>query len=355
MKINKNLFAVILIILTETIVMKLVMYDFFPSKYFYDSTGILNLMLKNGFADNSYLFAAKFFDFFNVLNFSTLKEWSYFLGIIGIIPIIIILKRNKQYDYLQYFFIIMSIALLNLYIFTLSKDFIQYSLFFIIYLILINKKFSNTKKIILSCLVLILESLFFRVYYLLMAIIMITIYAIYTLFLKNKKIDKKRLIRMILLSIFLFFAEVFVLQLISTENYNSLMFARSSVNVLRANGSIDAQTIIVEIFGKNNSFFIFTLNYLVNFIRLLIPVELLFKSVKYLPFVIYQLTICWIVIGNAKNIKNNNILLIITIISYFMISTIFEPDFGSFIRHESAMFLILLEMSNIRKNIKEGD
>ena len=35
-----------------------------------------------------------------------------------------------------------------------------------------------------------------------------------------------------------------------------------------------------------------------------------------------------------------------------MISIIFEPDFGSFIRHESALTLLLLEMNVINENIK---
>ena len=36
-----------------------------------------------------------------------------------------------------------------------------------------------------------------------------------------------------------------------------------------------------------------------------------------------------------------------------MISIIFEPDFGSFIRHESAMVLFLLEINCILNDNKE--
>lgn len=355
MKINKYLFTVLIIILVESLAMKIFMFDIFPSKYFYDSNGILKLISGLTIADSSYMFAANFYKFINIFKFDSLEQWSYFLGIVGMIPIVKIMMKNKQYDVIQYIFIIMSIALLNLYIFTLSKDFIQYLLFFIIYLILTNEKISNVKKLIFSCIVLVLESLFFRVYYLLMAIIMVTIYCVYLFFIKNKKLDKKSFIRLIFLSVVLFFAEVFLVQLVSTDNYYSIMYARSSVNVLRINGSIDAQTIIKELFGTNTTFNIFVLNYLLNFVRLLIPVELLFKSVKYLPFVVYQIIICWIVIKNTKQVNDNNVLFVITILSFFMISTIFEPDFGSFIRHESAMFLILLEMTNINKNYKVRD
>lgn len=250
-------------------------------------------------------------------------------------------------------FIIASCALLNIYVFNLSKDIVQFIYFFLIYLIL-KSKMKNKNKLILCCVILMHEALNFRIYYAIMAMIMVTIYFIYIFLIKNKELNKKSFIKIILIFIFAFFVEVFFVQLISADNYDAILRARYSVNIWRQN-SADAVTIINDPFGRNTSFFLFICNYLVNFVRLNFPIELLFKSLKYTPFLIYQMYIFYLIVRGVRNINSENILLADAIISFIIISTIFEPDFGSFIRHEAALVLLFIEFTFLpgkEKNIE---
>lgn len=341
--INKNLMMVILIIILETVLIKWGMFRFLPSKFFYDTNGILSIMQNNFTADDSYMFAANFFNCINIFGFQTLEQWNWFFAIIFTAIIIFFIAKNKKYNLIQYLFIIASVGLLNIYVFTLSKDLIQFLFFLVIFLLLKNKNMSNFKKLLFCSIILIIESIYFRVYYVIMAILMCTIYAIYNMFIKNKDVSKKTIIKIVLLAFVLFFVEIFTLQLVSEDNYYSIMYARSSVNSDRLY-NVDANTIIIELFGDNTSFIKFILNYIINSLRMMIPIELLGKGIKYTPFILYQLLISYNVLKYSKKINDKNIMVLIAVISYFMISIIFEPDFGSFIRHESSMFLVLLEM-----------
>ncbi len=356
MKINKNLLLLILIIVLETIIIKASMYNILPEKYFYDSNLIINVV-QNGsnlILDTARKFTVNFFKMLNFLGLITVKQWGYLISFIFTIITIFFISKYKNLNLIQIFFIISSVALLNIYVYTIGKDIIQFIIFLLIYLILKKPKYSNNKKLLLISILLILEALFFRTYYLIMAILMITIYIIYKLFTKSKQkknfqntnLHKKSVIKMALLIILVFFLEIGVLKFVSIDNYNSIMNARASVNVLRLD-SIDAQSIIIDIFGPNSHFYIFMENYIVNLFRLLFPIELLFNdfgNIKYILFIIYQLMITVVIIKDFKKINNSNVLWIITIISYIMVSVLFEPDFGSFIRHESCTFLILLEL-----------
>lgn len=351
--INRRVLFVLVIIALETIFIKALQYKILPAKYFYDSSRILDLT--NGIStvtDKSYSFASAFFKNINIFGFSTLNAWSYFIASCSISLIIIILSKNSKISLNNMFFIIASCTLLNIYVFNIGKDFIQFLIFLIIFAILKCNKISNKLKLILSSLVLLAEAFVFRVYYAIMAMIMITIYCIYEKMIKNKIINKKTVFKIIVLALLFFFIEVFVVQLISDDNYNAILNARYIANFSRES-SPDAITIINDLLGRNSNFIIFILNYLINFIRMIFPIELLTKGIKYVAFIFYQLFITFSIFKTSTKLTERNIMWLITVLSFIMISVIFEPDFGSFIRHESTMFLILFEMSKLNEEYKE--
>lgn len=345
--ITKRMLYLVLIIILETVFVKFMQFKILPNKYFYDSKRIL--ALSNGLTDvtdKAYSFAANFFKSINLFGFKTLSQWAYFLAFIFMIIIISVLVKNKNISLKSCLFVIASVGLLNIYVFNISKDIIQFLFFYLIFIILKNNKISNIKKQILCCIVLFIEALCFRIYYLIMAMIMVTMYYLYEKIIKNKIITKKSIKKIIFFSLLLFFAEIYIVQLISTTNYNSIINARYNVNVNRE-FSLDAITIINDLMGKNTNFAIFVLNYLINFVRILFPVELIMKGIQYIPFIFYQLYITFILFKSSVKLSEKNIMWLITFISFIMISVIFEPDFGSFIRHESALFLIIFEMNEI--------
>jgi hypothetical protein len=358
-KLSKKTIFFLLQIFSLAILTKYLQYKVLPEKYFYDSKFILSLMDGNYIADKTYNMTAYIFDKINIFHFYKLEQWSIFFAIIfNVIIFVILFKRKKNYTFSQFIFIYASTVLLNIYVFNLGKDIIQFCVFLLIYMILINTKIKNKKKLIFILAILIIEALTYRVYYGIMAIILLTIYLIYVIFIKNKKLNNNNnnyAFKIILLCFIFFLMEVFFISIVSKKNYTSIVYARSSVNVYR-DFDTDAVTIIKEPLGENDTFIKFVGNYCINSIRMAFPLELLSKGVKYIPFVFYQIYIIYIFIRELKKINDRNILLISTFLSYFMISVIFEPDFGSFIRHESAMILILIELSNEsinRKLLKE--
>lgn len=351
--ITKRMLYLVLIIILETVFVKFMQFKILPNKYFYDSKRIL--ALSNGLTDvtdKAYSFAANFFKSINLFGFKTLSQWAYFLAFISIILIIFVLAKNQKISLKNFIFVIASVGLLNIYVFNISKDIIQFLFFYLIFIVLSNEIISNQKKLFLSCLILLMEGIVFRVYYLIMAMLMVTIYFIYEKKIKNKKNNKRTIKKILLIALILFFMEIFVVQLVSTNNYNSIINARYITNINRES-SPDSVTIINDLLGRNANFIKFILNYLINFVRMLFPIELITKGIKYIPFIFYQLFITFTMFKTSTKLNDKNIMWLITFVSFIMISVIFEPDFGSFIRHESALFLIMFEMNKIIDEQKE--
>lgn len=351
-KIRKDTFICCIMIFAISFLIKMFQFRILPSKYFSDSKTILSLMNGNYYiSDGSYNFTAKVFDAINVFKIFSLQEWSYLLATVFTSIIFLIIIKKKKYNLRQYIFIYSSMVLLNIYVFNLSKDIIQFVFFLLIYFILIQN-WNNIKKLFFISTILIIEALNFRVYYAIMAIVMITLYCIYFFAInKENKNNRNDIFKILTLILILFFAEVFAIQLISSDNYISILYARSNVNMHREM-SLDAVTIINDLLGNNTNYIKFIGNYLINIFRLMIPVELLFKGLKYLPFIVYQLFVTYQIMKSGTKVNDKNILWIITIISFMMVSIIFEPDFGSFIRHESSLILILLQLTNINYEIE---
>lgn len=355
-KVDRSLLLITVFIIIFSLVYKFYGYQFLPAKYFYDANHILRLMKLNDIVDVdlSYGFTANFFNFINIFKFTTLMDWSIFISIIFLPILIRIIWCEKKYSLIQYIYILFSVVLINIFVFGISKDIIQFIFFLIIYLILKSKKLTNIKKIFFASIVLLLEALNFRIYYAIMAMIFVTIYYVYKVYIENRKLGKRKFSRILTLSLLLFFFEVFVVQLLSDSNYNSILNARYSVNIWRVN-DVDARTIINDLLGKNKNYLVFIGNYIINSFRMLFPFELVFKGVKQIIFAVYQFFVSFSLIKSCRKINNDNCLWIIMAISFFMMSIIFEPDFGSFVRHESAFFVILLEVVKISFGGEESE
>ena len=355
-KISKKFLYVLLIIIIETVVIKAFMYDVLPKKYFYDSNHILNVMRGIGSADKVYKHTANIFNKINFLKLKNIKQWGYAVSAAFTTILIIIFYKRRRMSKQESIFVFSCIALLNIYVFGLTKDVIQFFYFLLLYIIINNKKLGTYSKLILSCIVLLYEAINFRVYYAIMAMLLVTIFFIYKFMIRGKTLNKKKIFKIIVIAILCFFAEVFVVQLLSKENYYSILYARSSVNSVR-DDDVDAVTIINDLLGKNTNYFKFMANYCINFIRMLIPVELLLKGVKYIPFIIFQIYIGYQLFKLSRKMNDNKVLWFSAVLSFEMVSVIFEPDFGSFIRHESALILILLKIIefNEKEKVKEKE
>ena len=335
---NKTKVFLIYLIFIIAIFCKYFQFGYLSSKYFIDSNKIL-LMIRdiNITRSLSYEVTASFFRNINFFKFDSLFDWSIYLTVIFNIIFFILLICYKEYTISELIFIYASMALLDIFSFNLSKEIIQILIFNLIYFIILLKCISNKKKVLLINIILILESIFFRNYYILFLISFnITYYYFSTT--KIKSIQKMTPLKKLILSIITFLIILGTSVFIVPSLYYSLLEIRyiSEYNLAGAN------TVIKNVFQNDSSYYYYILNYIVNFIRILMPIELLKKGIYYFPFVIYQLSVTYYIISSIKEYKTKNIITVAVVLAYFMTSVTFEPDFGSVVRHESTIFMLLL-------------
>ena len=278
--------------------------------------------------------------FFDKINFFDIKDYYQFEIYISIIFNIIIFyliyKYKKKYTTGESLFIIMSVAVLNIFSFCLAKEPVQ-MLFFIILFCILKSKRSDNDKFIKCLLVFLLSALFFRNYYLIMIYYMFIIYYFIKWYLLRKnKIHNIHIIILLLLLLFSYLVLLYVAKFIDADSFNELLRVRQRTSL--------SKTDIRSLFASSN-LFLFSLNYLITILRMLFPIELLLFGPKYFIYVFYQIIITIVIIRIIKNIHivdSTYRIAFIIFFSFVLGSAAFEPDFGSWIRHESVLFPILI-------------
>ena len=347
-KYKKNTFFILLLIFPLTIISKLFQYFFLPQKYFTDSYYILRLMNNNIEKEGTAFYVtADFFKKINIFHFSSLIEWSIFLSTIFSVILFIVLLKYEKYKFSEFFFIMATIVLLNIYAFNLSKDIIQLCIFLIVYYIIISKKISNKIKIFNIFVIFVLEAIFFRPYYILIAYGFLLAYYLTDKYVKNKNISRKKILKIIFLFLLLFLITIVLTGKIYPAGYKKIINVRDDVTLI-----LEADTEISNLIPGNN-FISFCINYILNGIRILFPIELIIKGLKYFPFVMYQLYLTVIIIKSIKNINPNNIIALSIVVGYFLGSIIYEPDFGSVVRHETTLIMLFVILNKFRD--EKGD
>lgn len=173
-----------------------------------------------------------------------------------------------------------------------------------------------------------------------MGALALIVYVILTKELKSKKAMSVMKAIFIMLIIFIsIFAMITVLKFVSPKDYDVL------INVSENHENGGAVTSINNLIEVNGNQFLFMINFLINGVRMMFPVELMTKGVFYFPFVFYQIFILYYLARSLKNINANSssimVLSISVMLGFLLGSFTFEPDFGSFVRHEAATFPVL--------------
>lgn len=340
---------VLICIFPLSLILKIAQYTVLPPKFFYDSNHIKDIMQTGNLTfieANSYNNSALLFNAINFLNLNTLVEWSIAIAFIADIYLFFFLINKKIETIKDTIIVFCFLGLLNIFVFNLSKDIIQFSIFALVGLLIQSKKIKLSTKIIFISLVFIAESVLYRSYYILTAAFLIIIAVCFPKlekwFISNTGVFKK--ILLILLSFFVFlFIFLSLCQYIKPEEYQELMEVRNKLTARRV-GSTDANTLIVNLIQDNDDNFLYIINYFINGFRILFPIELLPKGLYYYPFFIFQI-ICSIGIIKCllkyKDLDESVKLALYVMLAYVIVAILFEPDFGSFVRHEAATFPIL--------------
>lgn len=346
---NRNKNATLVLVFVVMLAAKLLTM-LLPAKYFYDNNRILGMtnedMRVHAWA-GSYIVAANFFKAINIFGFTTLSQWSWFLGLFLTLIVFFMVLRLPEPDMVQTIFLLACIGLLNIYVFNIGKDVIQFLFFMAVYLVLLIPIESSVMKIVFSAAILYFESKVFRSYYVLIAALVLAIYCILVVFRRNHKIPPTIKIVITVVTMYLLVCAMMVVASVAMPGeYHQIMGIRDySLN--GREDDVDSVTIIKNWVGGDNStnLPLFLLNYLINAVRMMIPFELAVKGVQYLPFFFFQVAVTVYLVhlfGKLDEIEDNTQFLAISIfLGYVLASVLFEPDFGSWVRHEAATFPVL--------------
>lgn len=287
----------------------------FPPKYFFDSNHIIKLIDYNLYdtVDQSYRVTAKIF---SILNLKTLDEYNlnlYFIFLIFFIPYIYKYYNKKFYIS---FFNVIYLFLASIYVIRPGKEFLQF--------LILSFCFKYSKY---SWIFLIVGGLLFRKYLILQGLIFLAI-----CFYKDTKKSKKKKLK------YIYIFGIILVSIVFKGTVTEILGSRMVVNQWREN-DMHAVTIINDILKYDGVLFLY-INYFINTARLLFPIELLIKNIKYLPYVIFQI---WF----TKNLyiwrlkKNYKLYLLF---SFIIVSGLFEPDYGSFLRHTVPYFIFIIDL-----------
>lgn len=282
----------------------------------------------------------------------SLQVWDVAVLTVGAVLLLALLARFADVytsNGLQTVVLLTLAVLSGIFIFQVSKDFIQCLVFALAFAIVISKRLSMRAKVLLLILLFIGEGLLWRTYYLIMALFIPFIYLILSRGTMAEH-TSKNLWRYVIICLAITVATMavfaFVLHAVSQSDYNTIVYQhsvdREDFTATDAASGISSVILI----SSGSSPLAFVANWIINVFRLLVPIELFVKSLKYLPFVIYQLVITWCVVRTLPRLKGNRTtaLMVAAMLAFVVTSASFEPDFGSWVRHETAAFPFLIEL-----------
>lgn len=358
---QQNRDTTMLLIAPTAILAKIIYMYFLPMKYFFDSYRMVDMLVNGDKAASGwagYEQAVVFHRAINIFHFTTINQFSTFYGLIMTIAIMIIVSKVKEMDFKDSLFTLMATGVLNIYVFCINKEMIQILYFFVIYIV-INSPIKNTLLKLLGCaLVYYLESTSFRSYYIIMAAMSVLLYFVFSWFQKRRRITKLVVFTTILMCFIGVFVFFYASSLVSYDDYYEALNVRdNSTGAIRQAGG--ATSAIYNVVPVNGNLGTFMFNYIINAFRMMIPIELLLKSPGYAPFFIYQIFILMYLFKALSNIKTMDKKVVVALscfVAYFFGSVVFEPDFGSWVRHEATtfpVFQLLVYQNRAQNNVIE--
>lgn len=346
---NRNKNAVLALIFVVMLAAKLLTM-MLPAKYFYDNNRIVGMVNEDMSMEawgGSYVVAANFFRAINIFGFTSISQWSWFLGMLLTLVVFFMVLRLPELDMVQTIFLLACVGLLNIYVFNIGKDAIQFLFFMAVYLVLLMPIKSSAVKIVCAAIILYFESKVFRSYYVLIAALVLAIYCILAVFRRNHRLPPAVKIIITTVTMYLLVCVMMVVASVAMHSeYEQIMGIRD-YSLSSREGDVDSVTIIKNWVGGDNStnLPLFLLNYLINAVRMMIPFELAIKGVQYLPFFCFQVAVTVYLahlFGKLDEIEDETQFLAISIfLGYVLAFALFEPDFGSWVRHEAATFPVL--------------
>lgn len=280
---------------------------------------------------------------FSKLNFLHLADSYYDYEILisivfNLILFLLFYKLKNLYSVKESLFIFASVSILNIFAFCLAKEPVQ-MLYFVLMFYVLMANIQMNRKIIAVCLVYLLSAVTYRNYYVLMAAFFLYFYfALDFVLIRTKRVQTWHIV-LILIGMFLFhLLFMSMAKIFSPSNYDELIRVRTR--------GYSGNSTIYTIFQSTQPI-IFSLEYLLVAIRLLVPLELFLLGPRHMVFAVYQIVICIKLIKRLQQYRfltENRKIAVVAFLAFLFGSATFEPDFGSWVRHEAVLFPIYLIM-----------
>ena len=165
-------------------------------------------------------------------------------------------------------------------------------------------------KTFLLALLFIGEGLLWRTYYLIAAFFIPSIYLMLSRITAVKRTDGslwKSVIVCLAITVATMVVFAFVLHAVSPSDYSTIAYQHSiDREDFTATDAASGISSVIPI-SSGSSPLAFVVNWAINVFRLLVPIELLVKSLKYFPFVIFQLVVTWCVVRTLSRLKSNRV------------------------------------------------
>lgn len=294
------------------------------------------------------------------LDLTTIGMWDILIAGIGGAALLLLLSffaSRDNYTVIEAGLILAAVALCGMYIFMLNKDFLQF-LFFLGAFFIITSRLSVREKLV-SCTVLFaLEFSLWRQYYLIVAVFLVGLYFALRFACSRARTTRDKITIFVAVAILGMLIFSTILYFASPENYAAIA-GKHGVDREEYTTSMAASGIasLIDVTPSSPPY-LFVANWVVNTARLLFPVELFLKGSYYAVFVVYQLGISFFAVRaliRVKHCDRESLLVLALYFAFVLASATFEPDFGSWVRHETACLpVILLVVSVSRRGSLAG-
>lgn len=293
------------------------------------------------------------FQIFRYVGFSTYRDYELVITLIwNVIFFGILLTLKNKISVFQMIFLVMSIAVLNIWDFCLAKEPLQMIYFVAIYFVYISKSINEKLKYPLAILIILFSCISFRSYY-----ILIVAFSVLSYFIINKLIIKKDKVtfgdfaKILLLYGIVYMIVIVVAKNFNSEAYDAFMYFNKRETLAKTDLSGLFHSEILPIMA---------IDYIILVLRMLFPIELIRFGPQYWLYAIYQIMISIIFIKAIINIKTSSKIeknALYIFIGFLFASATFEPDFGSWVRHEAVVLPLIILMANLfnNKTIKNAE
>lgn len=274
----------------------------------------------------------------------TLLGWDTLLAAVGAVVVFsfaLWVSRCPVLSPWQIAVFVAAAALSAIYVFMLSKDVIQVFVFLVAFVLV---RCSRNEKIAVALAVIVFaaEGLVWRRYYYIVAAFIPLVYVIYERLSRGELTGKRVFAAIAALVVAMLVFSVSV-KVISPDSYAEIVHQhsedRESYTATAAASGIES----VMAIDDASPVYLFVANWCINIVRLLFPVELFAKGPYYWVFAAYQLALTYGVLRTARQANNARVRVCLAVyFAFVMASGTFEPDFGSWVRHETAALPFLL-------------